>query len=139
MLARIATFNALPDDLDDDAVDLLRSTIRETEGYVGGFHLVDPQTRKAMSVVVFEDGDAAQRAAEALGRRPQDRVVGIDPDHVEYFEAVLTSCRYTSSGEPSDRNNDATCEPPSCTPASAPTTRARIRMPGQQTPGSRCR
>lgn len=88
MLARVATFDALPDDVSDDAVDLLRETIRNVPGYVGGFHLVDPQTRKALSVVVLEDMAAVQRAGAALAARPAAKKVGIEPDRVEYFDAV---------------------------------------------------
>lgn len=87
MVARVATFNTLPDGLDDGAVDLLRQTIRETPGYVAGFHLRDPQTNKALSVTVYEDMDAVGRVREAMARRPSDRKVGIDPDEVEFFEA----------------------------------------------------
>jgi hypothetical protein len=87
MIARVATFDPLPDALDDAAVDLLRETIRETPGYVAGFHLLDPDTRKALSVAVFEDRDALARVAEALAARPDDRKVGISPDRVEHYEA----------------------------------------------------
>jgi hypothetical protein len=87
MLARVATFHQLPDDLDDGAVGLLRETIRSTPGYVAGFHLRDPRSEKALSVTVFEDRAAAERAGEALRRRPDDAKVGIDPDAVEFFEA----------------------------------------------------
>ncbi|MFL5847930.1 MAG: hypothetical protein ACJ76R_03205 [Solirubrobacteraceae bacterium] len=87
VVARVATFNTLPDDLDDGSVDLLRQTIRETPGYVAGFHLRDPQTNKALSVTVYEDMDAVGRVREAMARRPGDRKVGIDPDEVEFFEA----------------------------------------------------
>ncbi len=37
MLARVATFNALPGDVDPEAVALLRKTVRETPGFVAGF------------------------------------------------------------------------------------------------------
>jgi hypothetical protein len=87
MVARIATFDALPDDLAPDAVDRLRRTVREVPGYVGGFHLVDPQTRRAMSLVVFEDGDGLRRAGEALARRSPDQRVGLEPDRVEILVA----------------------------------------------------
>ena len=87
MLARVATFDSLPDDLDDGSVDLLRDTIKAVPGYVAGFHLRDPRTHKALSVTVFEDRDAVERAREAMSQRPDDRKVGIDPDHVEFFEA----------------------------------------------------
>jgi hypothetical protein len=87
MLARVATFDSLPQDLDDGSVDLLRDTIKAVPGYVAGFHLRDPRTNKALSVTVFEDRAAVERAREALSRRPPDRNVGIEPDHVEFFDA----------------------------------------------------
>ena len=87
MLARVATFDTLPDDLDDGAVDLLRKTIRESPGYVAGFHLRDPRTNKAISITVYEDRDAVEQAREAMSRRPAGSKVGIDPDRVEFFEA----------------------------------------------------
>ena len=46
MLARVATFHSLPQDLDDGAVDLLRDTIKAVPGYVAGFHLRDPRTTR---------------------------------------------------------------------------------------------
>lgn len=87
MLARVATFNSLPDDLDNGAVDLLRQTIKSVPGYVAGFHLRDPRSHKAMSITVYEDMAAVERVREAMAQRPGDRKVGIDPDHVELFEA----------------------------------------------------
>jgi hypothetical protein len=87
MVARVATFEALPDDLPPEAVDLLRHTVREVPGYVGGFHLVDPRTRRAMSIVVFEDEDGLRRAGDALARRAPDQRVGASPDRVEVLVA----------------------------------------------------
>jgi hypothetical protein len=87
VLARVATFNSLPDDLDDGSVDLLRQTIREVPGYVAGFHFRDPKSHKAMSVTVYEDRAAVERTRETMSRRPDNRKVGIEPDRVEFFEA----------------------------------------------------
>lgn len=87
MLARVATFNVLPDDLDDGAIELLQQTVKSAPGYVAGFHMRDPKTGKALSVTVFEDHEAVQRAREALDARPSDRKVGVEPDQVEFFEA----------------------------------------------------
>jgi hypothetical protein len=87
MLARVATFNSLPDGLDNGAVDLLRQTVKGVPGYVAGFHLRDPRTNKALSVTVYDDADALERVREALSRRQDDRKVGIEPDQVEFFEA----------------------------------------------------
>ncbi len=88
MLARVATFDQLtPDDLDSEAVQRLRDTVRNTVGYVAGFHLHDPKTSKGMSIIVLEGPEAAKAVGEALARRPEDQRVGIDPDHVEFFQA----------------------------------------------------
>jgi hypothetical protein len=87
MLARVATFDSLPDGLDEGAVDLVRQTIKGVPGYVAGFHLRDPRTNKALSVTVYEDAAAVERAREAMTARPDERRVGIEPDQVEFFEA----------------------------------------------------
>jgi hypothetical protein len=86
MLARVATFNTLPDDVDPDAVALLRKTVRETPGFVAGYHLGGPG-RKSLSITIFTDADAGQAAGKALDRRPAEQRVGTEPDHVEFFEA----------------------------------------------------
>jgi hypothetical protein len=52
MLARLATFDSVPADVDDPNVKLLRETISGTPGFVAGFHLRDPQTGKAFSLSV---------------------------------------------------------------------------------------
>ncbi len=88
MIARVATFTPLPDGLDEDAVALLRRTIREAPGYVAGFHLLDPGSNKAMSVTVYDSRESLRSAGEALAARPAQRKVGIDPDRVEFFEAT---------------------------------------------------
>jgi hypothetical protein len=87
VIARVATFDSLPDDIRPDAVDQLRTTVKETAGYVAGFHLRDPRSGKAMSVVVLEDEQAIGRIREALAQRPEQDRVGIEPDHVEFLEA----------------------------------------------------
>lgn len=88
MIARVATFNQLvPESQTAEAVKLLRDTIRKTPGYVAGFHLHDPKSNKAMSITVYEDPAATQAAGKALAERPAEERVGIDPDHVEFFQA----------------------------------------------------
>ena len=73
--------------LDDGAMDLVRETIRDAPGYVGGLHLVDPATRKTVLVTVFEDGAALRRVGAAVSEQPDGGKVDIDADRVEYFEA----------------------------------------------------
>lgn len=86
MLARVARFDHLPDDLDDDAVDTLRHIVRSTPGYVAGFHMFDPLTRKGLSITIYEDSDALQRAGQALAARSSESTVGFAPDEVEFYE-----------------------------------------------------
>ena len=88
MIARVATFMPLPEKLAQDALELLRKTVRETPGYVAGFHLRDPDTNKAMSITIYEDGDALRQVGAALAARPNGGKVGIDPDAVEFFQAI---------------------------------------------------
>jgi hypothetical protein len=85
MVARVATFNSLPHDIDPDAVAFLRKTVRETPGFVAGYHLGRPG-RKSISITIFEDADAGRAVAKTLDGRPADQRVGIEPDHVEFFE-----------------------------------------------------
>jgi hypothetical protein len=85
MLARVATFDPLPEDLDSEAVELLRKTIRESPGYVAGYHL-GARGQKSLSITIYEDAEAGRAAAARLAQRSEDRRVGIDPDHVEFFE-----------------------------------------------------
>lgn len=87
MLARVATFDHLPGDLDDDAVALLRKTVKEVPGYVTGFHMLDPKTRKALSIALFEDSAALGRVRAALEARPENQKVGLSADRIELFEA----------------------------------------------------
>ncbi len=88
MIARVATFDHLvPEDQNSEAVRLLRDTIRSAPGYVAGFHLHDPKSNKAMSIVVYENPAAAQAAGKTLAERADEQKVGIDPDHIEFFHA----------------------------------------------------
>ena len=67
MIARIATFDNLPDDVDPQAVALLRETVRTAPGYVAGYHLHDPETGKAI------ERRGRRGRAGAAGDRPTAR------------------------------------------------------------------
>ncbi|HEY1515661.1 MAG TPA: hypothetical protein VGF91_04520 [Solirubrobacteraceae bacterium] len=87
MLARLATFNSQPADSEDANVQYLRDTIKSVPGFVAGFHMLDEQSGKAYSLVVLEDEASSARVQAALGERPAERRVGVDPDHVQYLTA----------------------------------------------------
>ena len=89
MLARLATFNSVPADVDDPNVKLLRETISGTPGFVAGFHLLDPQTGKSFSLTVYEDAEAAKTAGQRMQARPAEKRVGVEPDTVEWLDAQM--------------------------------------------------
>ena len=41
-----------------------------------------------MSFTVYESAESLQAVGEALGQRPDDEKVGIDPDEVDYYTDV---------------------------------------------------
>jgi hypothetical protein len=89
MIARLATFNDFdPSGLDPEAVERLRSTIKAAPGYVAGFHLWNPETRKAASFTVYEGREGLEAAGRELGRRGVERP-GFDPDAVDYYTEVI--------------------------------------------------
>jgi hypothetical protein len=89
MIARVATFHRLdPDALDPEAVERLRTIIKGTPGYIAGFHLRNPETGKALSFAVYESADSLRAVGEALGQRPDNERVGIDPDEVDLYTEV---------------------------------------------------
>ena len=90
MVARVATFHRLDTEkLDPAAVEQFRSIIKNTPGYVAGFHLRNPETGKAVSFTVYERPEALEKVGDALARRPEIDPVGIDPDEVDYYSEVI--------------------------------------------------
>ena len=69
MIARVATFDNLdPDQPDPEAVELLRTIVRSQPGFRAGYHMRDPRSGKALSVVVFrERGSFSSNARCARG------------------------------------------------------------------------
>jgi len=91
MIARVATFHQFdPHVLDPRAVERLRTIIKDTPGYVAGFHLWNPETGKAISFTVYESAESLRAAGKALGERADDEQDGIDPDpdEVDYYTDV---------------------------------------------------
>ena len=86
MFARVATFNSLPRDLSPAAVTRLREIVKSTPGYVAGYHLHDPRTDKALSIVLIEDPGVGRVIAERLDERSDSERVGIEADSVEFFQ-----------------------------------------------------
>jgi hypothetical protein len=87
MLARLATFNSQPTDLEDPNTQYLRDTIKSVPGFVAGFHMLDEQSGKAYSLVIVEDEASSARVKAALAQRPAERHIGVDPDQVQMLMA----------------------------------------------------
>jgi heme-degrading monooxygenase HmoA len=74
MIARLAEHSHLPADLDPDYVARHRAWIAAQPGFCGGYHLLEPETGRALSLTMWEDDDALAAAERALraGRGPAD-------------------------------------------------------------------
>ena len=75
MIARLAEHSHIPADLDPDYVARHRAWIASQPGFCGGYHLLEPETGRALSLTMWEDHDAlaaVEREQEA-GRGPSRR------------------------------------------------------------------
>ncbi|MFZ0092095.1 MAG: hypothetical protein WAL63_21530 [Solirubrobacteraceae bacterium] len=88
LVATLATFNAGPPaDTNDPRVALLRQTLRESPGFVAGYHLAAADGSEAYSLVVFENAKQLGGAMRALQDRPGEHKIGVDPDRVTHLKA----------------------------------------------------
>ena len=67
MIARLAEHSHIPTDLDPEYVSGLRAWIASQPGFGGGYHLLEPDTGRALSLTMWEDDDALA----AVGRAQQ--------------------------------------------------------------------
>ena len=74
MIARLAEHSRLPADLDPAYVARHRAWIAMQPGFCGGYHLLEPQTGRALSLTMWEDHDAlaAVERAQSAGDGPGD-------------------------------------------------------------------
>lgn len=63
MIARLAEHSCIPSDLDPHYVARHRAWIAGRPGFCGGYHLLERETGRALSLTMWED-DAALAAAE---------------------------------------------------------------------------
>ena len=88
LVATLATFkDGPPADTNEPRVALLRQTLRESPGFVAGYHLAAADGSEAYSLVVFENEEQLGRAMRALEGRPEEHKVGVDPDRVTHLKA----------------------------------------------------
>jgi heme-degrading monooxygenase HmoA len=74
MIARIEERQALPTDLDPTYIARHRAWIAEQPGFCGGYHLLEPDTGRALSLTMWQDEDAlaAVERAQAASQGPAD-------------------------------------------------------------------
>ncbi len=89
MLARVATFDQAPaGSADAPAAVRLREIVRSQPGFRAGYHMLDPKTGKALSIVVVDGPATFAAMGQALAARPPEDRVGVDPDHVAIYEVA---------------------------------------------------
>lgn len=69
MIARIGEHNHHPDDLDPDYVGGIRAFLATRQGFCGGYHLLEPETGRAMSLTLWHDAKALADAERAMTER----------------------------------------------------------------------
>ena len=74
MIARLAEHTRLPADLDPEYVARHRAWIASQPGFCGGYHLLEPDTGRALSLTMWQDDEAlaAVERAQAAAQGPAD-------------------------------------------------------------------
>jgi hypothetical protein len=74
MIARLAEHSHIPADLDPEYVARHRAWIAAQPGFCGGYHLLEPETGRALSLTIWQDHDAlaAVGRAQAGSESPAD-------------------------------------------------------------------
>jgi hypothetical protein len=74
MIARLAEHGHLPADLDPEYVARHRAWVAGQPGFCGGYHLLEPDTGRALSLTMWQDESAlaAVERAQAAGQGPAD-------------------------------------------------------------------
>jgi heme-degrading monooxygenase HmoA len=72
MIARLAEHSHLPADLDPAYVTRHRTWMAAQPGFCGGYHLLEPETGRALSLSLWQDEAALAAADRAHSDRPAD-------------------------------------------------------------------
>lgn len=91
MIARVATWEPMPDDDRDWVLD----AVAGVPGVHGAYHLVDPATCNGLSVAFFENEEAAAAAREAIVRRAKEIHWHDSPHPAPASETMYRVVRHT--------------------------------------------
>jgi hypothetical protein len=72
MIARLAEHNHLPADLDPAYVTRHRAWMAAQPGFCGGYHMVEPETGRALSLSLWQNEAALAAAERAQSDGPAD-------------------------------------------------------------------
>jgi hypothetical protein len=85
LIARLGYF----EDFDMTDREYVLDAIKDKPGFQGVYHLVDPETGRALSISFFDTDEDAQRAQQAVGvAREAGDHGGPSPDRVETWDVV---------------------------------------------------
>jgi heme-degrading monooxygenase HmoA len=84
-VARVAVFDHAPARQSDDErrVASLRELLQAQPGFVAGYHLLEEETGRMMSVSIWETDAAMQAGERAVMKRPAQDRRDIRPDRIE--------------------------------------------------------
>jgi heme-degrading monooxygenase HmoA len=90
MIARLAEHSHIPPDLDPDYVARHRAWIASQPGFCGGYHLLEPETGRALSLTMWQDEDAiaAVEREQRAGHGPADGRLSRQTQHTVRWVTV---------------------------------------------------
>jgi heme-degrading monooxygenase HmoA len=91
MIARLAEHSHIPTDLDPDYVARHRAWIASQPGFCGGYHLLEPETGRALSLTMWEDHDAlagVEREQKAKRGPGDGRLSRVSQPTVRFVQVV---------------------------------------------------
>jgi heme-degrading monooxygenase HmoA len=83
--ARVAIFDEPPQKKADDdrRASSLRATVSSQPGFIAGYHLLEEETGRMMSVTIWESQEAMEAGEAAVRNRPAEDQRGIRPSRIE--------------------------------------------------------
>jgi hypothetical protein len=99
MYGRLVEIEGMDSSKRDEALGIIRERIipgmKEIDGFVGFISLMDPDNRRARSVVLFETEESAEEAERQFGPRREEIVRGLGATvrSADLYEAPIIEVR----------------------------------------------
>ena len=85
MICRVATHERTPDSIASEDAKGFRAWIKEQPGFVGGYHVQDSETGRAISITIWDSEDIMMALRD---RVPPGGPVGMKPVSVQLFDRI---------------------------------------------------